>query len=47
MMEAASTSEMLVNVYETTWYNIAENGHLHNCPCEKIKSHWKNLLTNN
>jgi hypothetical protein len=28
MMEAVSTSETSVNFYQTTWYNIPEDGHL-------------------
>jgi hypothetical protein len=28
MLEAASTSEMLVNFYQTTWCNNAEDSHL-------------------
>jgi hypothetical protein len=28
MMEAASTSEISVNFYQTTWRNIAEDTHL-------------------
>jgi hypothetical protein len=28
MMEAASTSETLVNFYQTTWCNIPEDSHL-------------------
>jgi hypothetical protein len=31
MIEAASSSEMLVNIYETTQSNILENNHLHTC----------------
>jgi hypothetical protein len=30
MMEAASTSETLVNFYQTTWCNNPEDSHLHN-----------------
>jgi hypothetical protein len=29
MMEAASTSEMLVNIYQTTRRNIPEDSHLY------------------
>jgi hypothetical protein len=28
MMEAASTSEISVNFYQTTWYNNPEDSHL-------------------
>jgi hypothetical protein len=28
MMEAVSTSEMLVNIYQTTWRNIPESSHI-------------------
>jgi hypothetical protein len=32
MMEAVSTSEMLVSFYETTWSNMSpENSRLHTC----------------
>jgi hypothetical protein len=30
MMEAARTSETLVNFYQTTWRYNPEDGHLHN-----------------
>jgi hypothetical protein len=29
IMGAASTSEMLVNFYQTTWHNIPEDSHFH------------------
>jgi hypothetical protein len=29
MMEAASTSEMLINFYQATWLNNPEDSHLH------------------
>jgi hypothetical protein len=29
MLEAASTSEMSVNFYQTTWHNNPEDSHLH------------------
>jgi hypothetical protein len=32
MMEAASTSEMSVNIYQTTWCNMPEDSHLHAYP---------------
>jgi hypothetical protein len=28
MMEVVSTSEMLVNFFQTAWYNIAEDSHI-------------------
>jgi hypothetical protein len=28
MTEAVSTSETLVNIYQTTWHNIPEDSHL-------------------
>jgi hypothetical protein len=40
MVEAARTSEMSVNVYQTTWRNIPEDSHLHTCHRENLKSHW-------
>jgi hypothetical protein len=39
MMEAASTSETLVNIYQTTWSNNPEDSHLHSHYCENLKSH--------
>jgi hypothetical protein len=39
MVEAASTSETLLNVYQTTRCNIAEDSHLHTCCHENLKSH--------
>jgi hypothetical protein len=41
MMEAASTPEMLVNFYQTTWCNIPEDSHLHTRHHENLKSHQK------
>jgi hypothetical protein len=38
-MGAASTSETLVNFYQTTWHNNPEDSHLHTCCCENLKSH--------
>jgi hypothetical protein len=43
MMEAASTSEMLVNFYQTTWQNNTEDRHLDTCCRENLKSH--NIVT--
>jgi hypothetical protein len=39
MMEAASTSEMSVNFYQTTRRNNPEDSHLHTRRCENLKSH--------
>jgi hypothetical protein len=38
MMEAASTSETLVNFYHTTWCYNPEDSHLHTYRCENLKS---------
>jgi hypothetical protein len=38
MMEAASTSEMSVNFYETTWRKNPEDSHLHIRRRENLKS---------
>jgi hypothetical protein len=38
MMEAVSTSETSVNIYQTTRCNIQEDSHLHTCRREKLKS---------
>jgi hypothetical protein len=39
MMEAASTSEMSVNFYQTTWRNNLEDSHLYTCRHENLKFH--------
>jgi hypothetical protein len=39
MMEAVSTSETLVSVYQTTRRNIPEDSHLHTRRRENLKSH--------
>jgi hypothetical protein len=39
MMESGSTSEMSVNVYQTTQHNIPEDSHLHTRRRENVKSH--------
>jgi hypothetical protein len=39
MMEATSTSEMLVNFYQTTRRNNPEDSHLHTHHLENLKSH--------
>jgi hypothetical protein len=41
IMEAVSTSEMLVNFYQTTWGNIPEDTYFHTCHHENLKSHKK------
>jgi hypothetical protein len=38
MMEAASTSETLVDFYQTTRSNNSEDSHLHIHQCENLKS---------
>jgi hypothetical protein len=35
-MEAASTYEMSVNFYQTTWLNNPEDSHLQRCDCVKL-----------
>jgi hypothetical protein len=37
-MEAASTSETLVNFYQTTWHYNPEDSHLHTRHRENLKS---------
>jgi hypothetical protein len=44
MMEAASTSEMLVYFCQTTQCNNPENSHLHTRHCENLKSHIYNYF---
>jgi hypothetical protein len=39
IMEAVSTSETLVNIYQTTWCNIPEDSHIHNHCRKNLKSH--------
>jgi hypothetical protein len=39
IMEAAGTSEMLVNFYWITWCNIPEGTHLHTDLCKNLKCH--------
>jgi hypothetical protein len=39
MMEAVSTSETSVNLYQTTRRNIPEDSHLHTRYLENLKSH--------
>jgi hypothetical protein len=39
MVEAARTSEMLVNVYQTTWYYNPEYSHLRTLRRENLKSY--------
>jgi hypothetical protein len=40
MMEAARTSEMLVNCYQTTRRYNPEDSHLHTRHCENLKSYY-------
>jgi hypothetical protein len=40
MMEAASTSETLVNFYQTTWHYNPEDNHLHTRHHENLKSYF-------
>jgi hypothetical protein len=44
MMKAASTSEMSVNIYQTTRHNTSEESHLHTHCCENLKSNFLSLL---
>jgi hypothetical protein len=39
MMEAVSSSETSVNIYQTTRHNIPEDSHLHIRRRENLKSH--------
>jgi hypothetical protein len=39
MMEAVSTSETLVNFYQTIRHNVPEDSHLHIRRHENLKSH--------
>jgi hypothetical protein len=39
MIEAASTSEMLANFYQTTWHYNPEDSHLHTHHHENLKSY--------
>jgi hypothetical protein len=41
MMEAARTSETLVNFYQTTWHYNPEDSHLHTHCRENLKSYKK------
>jgi hypothetical protein len=44
LMEAAGTSEMSVNFYQTIQHNNPEDSYLHTHHCENLKSHWKGLF---
>jgi hypothetical protein len=44
MMEAVSTSEMLVNINQTKWCCIPEDSHLHTHHCDNLKSHKSNFV---
>jgi hypothetical protein len=39
MMEAVSSSETLVSIYQTTWYSIPEHSYLYTYHCKNLKSH--------
>jgi hypothetical protein len=39
MMEAVSTSETPVNIYQTTGRDIPKGSHLHTRRCKNLKSH--------
>jgi hypothetical protein len=39
MYKAVSSSETLVNIYQTTWYNILEDSGLRICHHKNLKSH--------
>jgi hypothetical protein len=39
MMEAVSTSETSVNIYQTKWHNIPEDSHIHTRRRENLKFH--------
>jgi hypothetical protein len=45
MMEAASTSEMSVNFYQTTWRYNPEDSYLHTCCYENLKSYNIEVVT--
>jgi hypothetical protein len=48
VMEAACTSEMLVNFYYTTWHTNSQDGHLHTHCIVNLKFHrFNNSLKNN
>jgi hypothetical protein len=44
MMEAVSTSETPVNLYETVGHNISEDSHLHTHNHENLKPHSENQV---
>jgi hypothetical protein len=46
MMEAAQTSEMLVNSYQSTWRYNPEDSHLHRHCHENLKSYLLTALLN-
>jgi hypothetical protein len=45
MMEAASTSETLINFYQTTRRYNPEYSHLHTRRRENLKSYWRDLVS--
>jgi hypothetical protein len=44
LMEAARTSETLVNFYQTTWHYNPEDSHLHTHCHENLKSYLGNVF---
>jgi hypothetical protein len=44
MIEAASTSEMLLNLYQTTRRNVPQDDHLHTRRRENLNSHIYTVL---
>jgi hypothetical protein len=45
-MSIASTSETSVNLGDTTWRNIPEDSHVHNCRRENLKFHHCMMVSN-
>jgi hypothetical protein len=38
MIEAVSSAELLVSIYQTIWLNTCEGSHFHTIPRENVKS---------
>jgi hypothetical protein len=43
-MEVVHPSKTMVNMYQTTWYNISEDSILHSHYCENLKSYAEQVL---